>query len=57
MVCSVVPVGHFLRIGSARQGQQLVAEANPEYRHIVLQNFADCMNRIVTRFGVSRAIR
>ncbi len=56
LVGAPVPEPELESLGPARQGQQLVSQADPEYRHAA-EHAADRFNGIVERFGVAGTVR
>ena len=56
VVGAMMSVRHFFRLGTARQGQELVTQTDAKERYITLQELANCRDGIVTGFRVAGAI-
>ena len=56
VVGTVVAMTHFQGLGAGGQSQQLVAEADAEYRNIGFQNVLDRLDRVVARLGIARTV-
>ncbi len=56
MVGAVVAIGHLHGLGAGGQGQQLMAEADAEHRDVGFEHLLNRLDRVVARFGVTRAV-
>ncbi|MCY1433135.1 hypothetical protein D9M71_491560 [compost metagenome] len=56
VVGAVVAVAHLHGPGAGGQGQQLVAEADAEYRNLGLQHVLDSLDGVVARLGIARTV-
>ena len=56
VVRAVVAMTHFHGLGAGGQCQQLVAQADTEYRNFGIQNFLDGRDRVVARLRIARTV-
>lgn len=57
MVRAVVTEFHLHRTRTTRETEQLVAETNSEYRHILIENLSNRSNRVIARLRIAGAVR